>query len=199
MSCADCSPNSYHDACRREVPYPSVSAESVPSLFDNLVYALYGTITKSVVNGRVVWNIPCDPNLTEQIVDLPRLTGEGLLCYTIRALDYVLQVGAPVTLGGTQTLTNKTLTSPTINNPILTGTIAASLFSGPLTGNVTGNLTGNVVGNVTGNLTGTASQATTAATAATAATATNSTSSVNVTGAIQGTALSQLIAYAIIF
>ena len=43
------------------------------------------------------------------------------------------------TLTGTQTLTNKTLTSPTITG---TGAIAGT-FTGNLTGNVTGNVTGN--------------------------------------------------------
>ena len=51
MSCG-CS-NSTSTACP-EVPYPTISPESVPSLIDNLVYALYGTIEKSVSSGRVI-------------------------------------------------------------------------------------------------------------------------------------------------
>jgi hypothetical protein len=51
-----------------------------------------------------------------------------------------------VTLTGSQTLTNKTLTSPTITG---TGAIAGT-FTGNLSGNVSGNLTGNVTGNATG-------------------------------------------------
>jgi hypothetical protein len=81
------SSSSYVGACRKDIPYPSVSSESVPSLIDNLVYALYGTITKSVINRRVVWNIPCDPNNTASISGIPRNEGEGLLCYIIRVLD----------------------------------------------------------------------------------------------------------------
>ena len=50
----------------------------------------------------------------------------------------------------TQTLTNKSLTSPTITG---TGAIAGT-FTGNITGNVTGDVTGSVTGNVTGNLTG---------------------------------------------
>ena len=49
-----------------------------------------------------------------------------------------------------QTLTNKTLTSPTITG---TGAIAGT-FTGNLTGDVTGNLTGDVTGNLTGDVTG---------------------------------------------
>ena len=62
-----------------------------------------------------------------------------------------------VTLTGTQTLTNKTLTSPTI-----TGT-------GAIAGTFTGNITGDVTGNVTGDVTGNADTATALATARTIA------------------------------
>ena len=116
-----------HETCRKDIPYPSVSSESVPSLINNLVSALYGTnVTKSVVNRQVVWNIPCDPNNTAEISWLPRNPGEGLLCYLIRAFNNNLV--APVTVNGVQTLTNKTLTAPVINNPsvfnlVATGTV----------------------------------------------------------------------------
>lgn len=83
MSC-NCNSSTYSSTCCPEVPYPSISSESVPSLIDNLVYALYGTINKTIVNGRVVWDIPCDPNNTVEIFNQPRLTDEGLMCYFIR-------------------------------------------------------------------------------------------------------------------
>ena len=70
-----------------------------------------------------------------------------------------------VTLTGTQTLTNKTLTSPTITG---TGAIAGT-FTGNITGDVTGNVTGDVTGNVTGDVTGNADTATALATARTIA------------------------------
>jgi hypothetical protein len=82
MSCNN--DNAYGNICRQDIPYPQISHESVPSLIDNLVYALYGTITKSVVDGRVVWNIPCDPNNTAEVDQIPREEGEGLLCYLLR-------------------------------------------------------------------------------------------------------------------
>ena len=84
---ADYIQSAYGGACRKDIPYPSVSHESVPSLIDNLVTALYGNITKSVVNRQVIWNIPCDPNNTASIPTIPRQTGEGLLCYIIRVLE----------------------------------------------------------------------------------------------------------------
>jgi len=132
--------NAYYGACCPDVPYPQVSHESVPSLIDNLTTALYGAfynpstqtgfITKTVVNGRIVWNIACDPNNTAQITGLPRNTGEGLLCYLIRAFNYLegTQIPTFVTLTGTQTLTNKTLTAPTLTGitTFPNGTIDAS-------------------------------------------------------------------------
>jgi len=110
----------YNSYCNADTPYPSISHESVPSLIDNLVNALYGAITKDVSSGKVVWNIPCDPsNAPANINNIPRNQGEGLLCYIIRALNIVGGYGF-VTVDGTQTLTNKTLTAPVINNaPIL--------------------------------------------------------------------------------
>ena len=91
MSCG-CNNNS--SACP-EVPYPQISTESVPSLISNLVYALYGTINKSVVNGRVIWDIPCDPNNTAEVDDIPREEGEGLLCYLIRVFNNTLDLHSP--------------------------------------------------------------------------------------------------------
>jgi len=75
---------------------------------------------------------------------------------------------------GTQTLTNKTLTAPTITGA---GAIAG-VFTGNITGNVTGNVTGDltgdssgthtgaVTGNVTGNVSGNQSGGTVSATSA---------------------------------
>ena len=90
MSCCN---DSNSNVCRQDIPYPQISSESVPSLISNLVYALYGTISKSVVNGRVVWDIPCDPNNTAEVDDIPREEGEGLLCYLIRLFNDYLSGG----------------------------------------------------------------------------------------------------------
>jgi len=133
----------YGGVCDTDTPYPSVSHESVPSLIDNLVNALYGTITKDVSSGKVVWNIPCDPNNTSTINGIPRNNGEGLLCYILRALNLTTPSGF-VTVDGIQTLTNKTLTSP-----IITGTLTipngsiypANLSTGGPSWDASGNLT----------------------------------------------------------
>lgn len=98
MSC-NCNNSTYASTCCPEVPYPTISPESVPSLIDNLVYALYGTIEKSVSSGRVIWNIPCDPESTPASVpQIPREENEGLLCYLIRVFTEIsgqLQLGLP--------------------------------------------------------------------------------------------------------
>ena len=59
-------------------------------------------------------------------------------------------------LTATQTMTNKTLTAPTITG--------AGAIAGVFTGNITGNVTGNVTGDLTGDVTGNADTATSAAT-----------------------------------
>jgi hypothetical protein len=104
-----CNNGVYDNICRQDIPYPQVSPESVPSLIDNLVLALYGTITKSVVNGRVVWNIPCDPTADPaSIVNFPREEGEGLLCYILRYFNDVAPIIADVvTISGNQTITGQ--------------------------------------------------------------------------------------------
>lgn len=107
MSC-NCNNSTYSNTCCPDTPYPQVSPESVPSLISNLVNALYGEITKSVVDGRVVWNVPCDPNNTAEIDGFPRLPDEGLLCYIIRYFDVLApSLINAVTINGTQTITGQ--------------------------------------------------------------------------------------------
>jgi hypothetical protein len=103
----------YNKACRPDIPYPILSHESVPSLIDNLTTALYGGITKTVSNGRIVWTILCDPTNTASFFGIPRNTGEGLLCYIIRALTAFLSPTALPTNNGQltiQTVSNTQLT-----------------------------------------------------------------------------------------
>ena len=91
MSCG-CNNNGYggYGSVCPDIPYPSISAESVPSAINNLTYSLYGLVTKSVVNGQIVWTTPCDgtyPNFTGTINGLTRNAGEGLLCYILRGMN----------------------------------------------------------------------------------------------------------------
>lgn len=94
--------NPYGSLCNTDTPYPSVSSESVPSLINNLVTALYGTINKDVSSGQIVWNIPCDPNQSATIFNVARNPEEGLMCYFIRAfqtLPSFLNIPTPVQAG----------------------------------------------------------------------------------------------------
>ena len=103
MSCGCSEGNgSYNNLCNADTPYPIVSPESVPSLISNLTLALYGEIQKDVSSGKVVWIIPCDPNNTAFIGDVPRLPGEGLMCYFIRYFNTVYPQGIlAIAYGGT--------------------------------------------------------------------------------------------------
>ena len=98
MSCS----NTSTSTCCPDVPYPSVSPESAPSLIGNLVFALYGIINKTILNGRVVWDIPCDPVTSPAtIAGIPREEGEGLLCYIIRVGNTGGFIGATGPTGAT--------------------------------------------------------------------------------------------------
>src|SRR5210317_1060141 len=83
-------------------------------------------------------------------------TGAGKLnanfveIYTLLGDGSTLTTDTVALLTATQTLTNKTLTAPTITGA---GAIAG-VFTGNITGDVTGNVTGDLTGNVTGNVTG---------------------------------------------
>jgi hypothetical protein len=115
----------YNGLCRQDLPYPQVSHESVPSLIDNLVTALYGGfydpatgansggVIKSVVNGRIVWQTPCNPSTAPTIAGVTPNPGEGLLCYLLRVFQ-TYNPSAYINLNSVQTLTNKTLVAPTI-------------------------------------------------------------------------------------
>lgn len=135
MSC-NCNNSYYSSTCCPDTPYPQVSPESVPSLISNLVNALYGEITKSVVAGRVVWDIPCDPSDDPATIDgFPRLPGEGLLCYIIRYFDTLAPALIDVvTISGDQTITGQ----KTFDEPIL-GDAVNNTLSQTITGQKTFN------------------------------------------------------------
>ena len=102
MSCCN---DSNSNVCRQDIPYPQISHESVPSLISNLILALYGEITKVVVDGRITWNIPCDPTANPATIDsFPRLEGEGLLCYILRYFNAFPDIDDVVTISGNQTI-----------------------------------------------------------------------------------------------
>jgi len=216
MSCG-CSGDSnsgdvYNGYCNSDTPYPSVSHESVPSLIDNLVNALYGTITKDVSSGKVVWNIPCDPNNTTVIANIPRNAGEGLLCYIIRVLNSIAGGGSSINpavsaynlaggaawsipyqtgIGATSFLpigtTNQVLSINSSGQIIWGNADSANTASSVVRRDASGNFNaGTITATLTGNVNGNATTSTTAATATTAATCTGN--SLTATSAAYATA-----------
>lgn len=66
----------------------SVAQESTASMIDNLVQQLFGTIQKSTVNGRTVWQAPCSAEQAG-LPGMPIGANEGLLCYVIRIMNAI--------------------------------------------------------------------------------------------------------------
>lgn len=65
--------------------------EPLPSTVDNFVTQFFGEVTKTCVDGQVVWELPC--NLDEGIPGYPRVEGEGLACYFSRVLEDISMGG----------------------------------------------------------------------------------------------------------
>lgn len=61
------------------------STESVSSQLSNLTLLLFGVITKTVVNGRAVWDAPCGTDW--ELPGIPRTPDEGSICYINRCLE----------------------------------------------------------------------------------------------------------------
>lgn len=56
--------------------------EPLSSALNNFITQFFGTLTKSCVNGVIVWTLPCD--LESGSTSFPRLSGESLGCYFTR-------------------------------------------------------------------------------------------------------------------
>lgn len=69
-------------------PDETLSCESLPSALDNFVQHFFGQISKSLVDGKVVWTLPCD--LETGIPGYPRAAGEGLACWFKRLAEEAL-------------------------------------------------------------------------------------------------------------
>jgi hypothetical protein len=61
---------------------PDANCECLPSALDNFIDAFFGTVSKTVIDGKVEWTLPCD--LAVGLEGNPRLPGEGLACYFLR-------------------------------------------------------------------------------------------------------------------
>lgn len=126
--CDDNSNGAYYGLCNTDTPYPSVSAESVPSLISNLTYALYGQIQKDVSSGVVKWIIPCDPNNSLEVPGYPR-NEAGLLCYLLTVAAGIVGQNVLATASAPKTFTTADLgatwlisatSTPTVTLPQLT-------------------------------------------------------------------------------
>ena len=81
MSCqcpSDCNP------CGT-VPDVTAENETLSSSLENFITAFFGVVQKSVVDGRVVWTLPC--NMEEGLPANPRLPDEGVGCYLLRLIE----------------------------------------------------------------------------------------------------------------
>lgn len=71
--------------------------EALSSQVNNLVLSMYGSVTKTCVNGQVIWSLPCD--LDDGVPGFPRNSGEGIACYLIRYAQEVM--GQPLNFANT--------------------------------------------------------------------------------------------------
>lgn len=63
--------------------------EALTSAFNNFVTLFIGSLTKTCVNGQVVWTLPCDLDSDEPITGYPKLANESVFCYFLRVLGVV--------------------------------------------------------------------------------------------------------------
>jgi len=159
MSC-DCNSgggDAYNNFCNADIPYPSVSHESVPSMMDNLTLALYGIIQKDVSSGKVKWIIPCDPTNSATVFGITRNANEGLMCYFIRAFQDTQavtfipagQYGQILSSAGTNYLAWVTPAAGNVPGALVqrdsSGNFSASVVSANLNGSLQGGFPGSLV------------------------------------------------------
>lgn len=95
---SNCSTNT--SSCTPCAP-ATVTLESVASQLQNQTQMLFGTVEKSIVNGRAVWTTPCQPESAAALC-LGREDGEGLLCFLLRVInDYGLIFGGTYSASAT--------------------------------------------------------------------------------------------------
>jgi len=61
------------------------SNETLASSLNNFIAQFFGSVTKSCVDGQVVWTLPCD--LANGMACYPRQANEGVACYILRLFD----------------------------------------------------------------------------------------------------------------
>lgn len=105
--------------------YPPVNpnVEGVASQLSNLEYSLFGNVTKSIVNNRWVWNIPCSvPGQTTNL-GITQNIGEGFLCYSLRVWDEAVST---VNSAVASTAANVTLCASSATNALNSASSASA-------------------------------------------------------------------------
>lgn len=59
--------------------------EPLSSALNNFITSFYGSLSKTCVNGQVVWTLPCNLDAGDPL--FPRNSGEGLSCYFLRFME----------------------------------------------------------------------------------------------------------------
>lgn len=121
MSCCDNTNNPCNDELTN-----TAECESLPSQIENFTAQFFGTVTKTEVDGKVAWVLPCD--LDVGLENNPRLAEEGLACYFLRLFEDGI-VGATGPQGDTgaagangdnaYAITLTGFTQPTLDTPTI--------------------------------------------------------------------------------
>lgn len=137
MSCNRCTDGSCSSCCGATpccaCPEADANCESLPSQIENFSNQFFGAVTKSVVNGKVVWTLPC--SLDVGLPNNPRGSQEGLACFFLRLFEEGI-VGLQGPSGDTgqagangfnaYTITTSGFLTPTEANPNVQFTIIPS-------------------------------------------------------------------------
>lgn len=83
MACSSCNCNPCTCSCSCDP-----ANEALESAFNNFTADFIGLITKTCVNGSVVWTLPCD--LDGEFTGFAKGAGESILCYWQRAIQNAL-------------------------------------------------------------------------------------------------------------
>lgn len=126
MSC-NCNPghrrHGCEDPCHRG-PHNSPACETLPSQISNFTAQFFGAVTKTEIDGRVTWSLPC--NLDVGLPNNPRSVDEGLACYFLRLFeDGIIGLTGPPGLPGdpgtagrnAYTVTLHSFTQPSLASP----------------------------------------------------------------------------------
>jgi hypothetical protein len=107
-------------------PENTAETELLPSQIENFTLHFFGTVTKTMIDGEVVWILPC--NLEEGLPNNPRANGEGLACYFLRLFSEGIvgltgpegDAGPAGTNGRNAfTVTTAAFTQPSIGSPLV--------------------------------------------------------------------------------